>query len=158
MTNNEFYTIIKVCKGGLVLDIPDYKGQYANKMIKFTYREEKKMVNRNYALGILADPVLSDMFKAGKYFTIDPLKDFLADAKELMLDTGAAPEKVNYKEIDSALRNNNQAKIKNYLKDPKYPEIIIERAEAMFDNLSTGMINFLNKELNISLGKEEEQE
>lgn len=156
MSNNEFYTITKLCKGGLVLNIPDYKGAYANKIVKFTYREERKMVNRNYALGILADPVLNDMFKAGKYFTIDPLNDFLADARELMLDTGKAPEKVNYKEIDSALKSNNQAKIKKWLDNPKYPEIIVERAEELFDSLSTGMINFLNKELNISLGKEEE--
>lgn len=99
------------------------------------------------------------MFKGG-YFTFDDVKLVQEYAEEnhlMMGDVDFKPRKATYlDDILTALKSSSKPAIKPFL-TPKDQEVVAKVARDNIDVISHGMIQYLEKELKISLTVEDER-
>lgn len=161
MTENNqpnFYDVVKLCKGGLVLDLPAFDSSAINRVISFKHDVEKIRVPRIYALGVFVDPTLEQMYKEG-YFRIEPARVFEKEVSEIFFPVENKVAVIETSVILDALKKGNRQKIKEWLNSGTVnKDNIITIAREHIGDLTSSMIKDLEKILGIELEVENEQD
>jgi hypothetical protein len=151
-----FYDIVKVCRGGLSLDLPAYDSSVQNRLVRFEPKTERMRVARVFALGIFVDPVLEQMYKEG-YFRVEPEKVFETDVENVFYPIEDKIPTHSDEELMTYLTKGNRQKIREIMEEsPVAREAIITLASENIDSLSQSMIKDLEKMLQVELIVDEE--
>lgn len=154
--NPGFYDIIKLCKGGLSLNMPAYDSSSINRVVNIDYNVSKIRVPRVYALGVFVDAALERMYKEG-YFRIEPAATFEKEVAEIFFPVENKAEVVSDETIKDYLLKGNRAKIKELVTtNTVAKDSIIILARENIGDLSTSMIKDLEKLLGVELVVEDE--
>lgn len=151
-----FYDIVKLCKGGLVLDLPAFDSSSINRVVRISHDVQKVRVPRTYALGVFLDPTLERMYKQG-YFKVEPVTTFEKDAATVFMPVEDKMVVATEEQIKTALLKNNRVTIKKLIEENdvnKHNIIIIARE--LIGDLSTSMIKDLETILGVELTVENE--
>lgn len=154
-SKNGFYDIVRLCKGGLTLDIPTFDSSLNNKIVDIPWNIEKVRVPRAYALGIFVDSNLEKMYKDG-YFTVEPNADFEKEVADLFAPVEDKVNVIDDKTIISYLTKGNRMAVKEMLKDDVNRSKLIVTARENIGIISTSMVKFLEETLNIELMVEDD--
>lgn len=155
-----FYDIIKLCRGGLVLNLPSYDSSLPNRRVDFNYNTEKIRVPRTFALGIFIDGTLERLYKEG-YFKIEPSAVFTREVSEIFypIDKSEMTPEISDAQIFEALKKGNRVAVKDYLtQHESIRDRVLTIARANVGDLSTSMVKFIEETLNVSIVVEDEQE
>lgn len=149
-----YYDIVKLIDGSLVLDLPAYDTSVNNKIIRFEHDTKVIKVSETHALGVITDPILERMYKGG-YFKIEPEAAFLAQVEKKFYPV-EAPKAATTEQILNYLKRNNRKAIKDLVAESTVgAENVVSVATAHVDELTQSTIKFLNELLEIELVIEE---
>jgi hypothetical protein len=153
--NTGYYDIVKLCKGGLVLNMPAFDSSAINRRVEFKYNIDKIRVPRTFALGIFVDGTLERMYKNG-YFKVEPAKQFEKEVADIFFPVEDKVEVADDATIKNALLKGDRKTIKKLLEDDVNRENIIIIARENIGELSTSMIKDVESYLGVELTVENE--
>lgn len=147
-----FYDIVKLCKGGLSLNLPAFDSSSNNKQVRIPYDINKVRVSRVHALGIFTDSALEKMYKQG-YFRVEPVAEFEKDVASCLSPVENKIEVASDDVIIGYLTKGNRAAIKKLIEEGGIvnKDKIIVLARENIGQLSTTMVKDLEKILSIEL-------
>ena len=155
-----FYDIVKLCRGGLILNLPAYDSSLPDRRVEFGYKTEKIRVPRTFALGVFVNSTLENLYKEG-YFKVEPSAVFTREVSEIFYPINKddiAPE-ISDAQLLEALKKGNRVAVKDYLtQHESIRDRILTIARENVDDLSGSMIKFVEDTLNVSITIEDEQE
>lgn len=151
-----FYDIVKLCKGGLSLNLPAFDASTPNRTIDIAWNIDKVRVPRVLALGVFVDGTLERMYKEG-YFRIEPAAQFEKEVAEIFFPVEDKVEIVEDKIILEAFQKGNRTAIKKIIEsgDVNKDKVIVLARENI-DSISGSMVRDLEKILNVELVVENE--
>lgn len=153
-----FYDIVKLCKGGLVLNLPAFDASVPNKVVDIAWNVQKVRVPRALALGIFTDGTLEQMYKQG-YFKVEPVVQFEKEVAEIFFPVEDKVTIIPDEDIVAALTKGNRSVIKKIVEDGGVnKDKVIILARENIDNISTSMIRDLEKILQVELVVENEHD
>ena len=144
------YDIVKLCKGGLVLNLPAYDSSAINRRVEIPNGTNKVRVPRTFALGVFVDPTLDQMYKDG-YFTIEPKAEYEKEVASIFAPVEETVAIATDEEILKALKSGNRVKVRGWLDTTVNKEKVIVLARENIGDISTSMIADLEKALGVEL-------
>lgn len=149
------YDIVKLCKGGLVLNLPAYDSSAINRRVEIENGVTKVRVPRTYALGVFIDPTLEYMYREG-YFTVEPKAEFEKEVATIFAPVVESIPVATDEEIVKALKSGNRVKIRSWLNTTVNKDKVIILARENIGDISTSMIADLEKDLGVELTVDDE--
>ena len=151
-----FYDIVKLCKGGLALDLPAFDASSNNRQIMLDWNVPKVRVPRQFALGIFTNGTLTRMYEQG-YFKVEPAAQFEKEVETIYYPVEEKIEIVDDATILNALTKGDRVKVKTVIASGEVNrQKVITIARANINNLSTSMVRDLEKILSVELVIENE--
>ena len=151
-----FYDIVKLCQGGLVLNLPAYDSSSIDKRVEIPYNISKVRVPRQFALGIFVNGTLQKMYEEG-YFKVEPVAAFEKEIATIFAPVDNKKKVANDTEIVDALKKNNRITVKKYVEESEVNRNnLILLARKNIGDLSTSMIKDLEQMLGVELMVENE--
>lgn len=154
MNNNTtpgFYDIVKLCPGGLSLNLPAYDASSNNRLVRIGWNVKQARVPKQFALGIFIDNALTRMYEQG-YFKIEPEAQFKKEVEAIYFPVENAIEIIEDDVILTALLKGDRVKIKNIIASGDINvQKVITIARSNIDTISTSMVRDLEKILSVEL-------
>ena len=150
-TAPSFYEIVKLCKGGLTLDLPAFDSSAQNRVVTIDWNVNKIRIPRQYALGIFVDGTLQKMYEEG-YFTVEPAATFTKEVAEIFYPVENKVNVASDEEILMALKKGDRVKIKKIVESGVVnKDKVIVLARENIGLISTSMVRDLEKLLSVEL-------
>lgn len=151
-----FYDIVKLCKGGLTMELPAFDASSNSRRISIAWNVDKVRVPRQFALGIFTDGTLTRMYEQG-YFKVEPAAQFEKEVEAIYYPVEERVDIVDDEKIVNALLKGDRVTIKNIMSsgDVNRQKVIVLARENI-DSLSTSMVRDLEKILSVELVVENE--
>ena len=150
-TTPSFYEIVKLCKGGLTLNMPAFDASTQNRVVSIDWNVQKIRVPRQYALGIFVDGTLQKMYENG-YFTVEPAAVFQKEVAEIFYPVENKVNVASDDEIMRALTKGDRVAVKKIVESGVVnKDKVIVLARENIGSLSTSMIRDLEKYLSVEL-------
>lgn len=151
-----FYDIVKLCKGGLALDLPAFDASSNNRQIMLDWNVSKVRVPRQFALGIFIDGTLTRMYEQG-YFRVEPAAQFEKEVESIYYPVEEKVEIIEDSVIINALSKGDRVKIKTIINSGEVNrQKVISIARENVNNISTSMVRDIEKILGVELIVENE--
>ena len=151
-----FYDIVKLCKGGLTLDMPAFDASTNNRVVRIDWNVNKVRVPRQFALGIFTDGTLTRLYEQG-YFRVEPAAQFEKEAEAIYYPVEEKIEVADDQSILNALNKGDRVKVKTLISSGEVNrQKVICLARENIGSLSTSMIRDLEKILGVELTVENE--
>ena len=146
-----YYDIVKLCKGGLVLNLPSHDSTVLSRRIEFAHNVDKIRVPRTHALGIFIDGTLERMYKEG-YFKVEPEASFNAEIEEIFFPIQGVAETFDDEVVTKALMSGNRMKIKEIIGTSAVNrDKVLKISKEIQADLSVAMIKDLEKIFGVEL-------
>ena len=148
---NGFYELVKLCKGGLSLNMPAFDASANDKLVSIPWNVQKVRIPRIYALGIFTDATLQSMYEKG-YFRIEPAAEFEKDVASIFAPVEDKVEVIADETIMNYLVKGNRAAIKKLIEDNDVNRLnTISLAREHISEIPTSMVRDLEKILSVEL-------
>ena len=155
-TTPGFYDIVKLCKGGLTLDMPAFDASSNNRVVHIDWNVNQVRVPRQFALGIFTDGTLTKMYEKG-YFKVEPAAQFNKEVEAIYYPVEDKVEIVEDAAILTALTKGDRVKVKQIIASGEVNrQKVITIARENIGNLSTSMVRDIEKILSVELTVENE--
>lgn len=155
-TTPGFYDIVKLCKGGLTLDMPAFDASSNNRIVHIDWNVKQVRVPRQFALGIFTDGTLTKMYEKG-YFKVEPAAQFNKEVESIYYPVEDKIEIVEDTVILTALTKGDRVKIKQIIASGEVnKQKVVILARENINNISTSMVRDIEKILGVELTVENE--
>jgi len=151
-----FYDIVKLCKGGLTLDMPAYDASSNNRVVHIDWNVKQVRVPRQFALGIFTNGTLTKMYEEG-YFKIEPAAQFAKEVESIYYPVEDKIEIIDDAIILNALTKGDRVQIKQIIASGEVnKQKVVVLARENIANISTSMVRDIEKILSVELVVENE--
>ena len=151
-----FYDIVKLCKGGLTLDMPAYDASSNNRVVHIDWNVKQVRVPRQFALGIFTNGTLTKMYEEG-YFKIEPAAQFAKEVEAIYYPVEDKIEIIDDAIILNALTKGDRVQIKQIIASGEVnKQKVVVLARENIANISTSMVRDIEKILSVELVVENE--
>ena len=155
-TTPGFYDIVKLCPGGLTLEMPAYDASSNNRIVRIDWNVKQVRVPRQFALGIFVDSTLTRMYEQG-YFAVEPAAQFKKEIETIYYPVEDKVEIIEDSVIVAALTKGDRVKIKNIIASGDVnKQKVISLARENIGTISTSMVRDIEKILSVELTIENE--
>jgi hypothetical protein len=148
------FIMIKNAVGGLSVQVEPYDFSAPSRRVSFKFDQERNYLPAKWAVGVFVSTSALKQMELG-YFTFENLDVLIKMAEDLGLyvpDSIKEP-KVTLKEIAKALRSGEKSELEKITKNmtTKVKKDVMATAQKMYNALNHSTIEFLEKELKVSL-------
>lgn len=157
---NKYFIITKTIPGEVYFELSPIDNTEQRRVVKLTEAAPTIRLPYNWALGVFLNPIVYKMFQRG-IFTFNDVDTVLKAAYEEQvyfdekLDFEPAQPKVN-DDVLTALKSGKKDTILKLMKTETDKSRVLTVAHDHMDELTQGVISFLEKELNVQLIIDEE--
>lgn len=148
--------IQKNIPGNLFLKLSDYRGEKLDKVFAFTNERPGSFVPVDYALTILSDSNLLNMYQKGSFLFTKNQEEFMKIAAEEMLIEPESPAVAipTKEEILTSLKTQNVKQIEELFTGP-FKDLALSVAIENNKELAVRVIEFIEKLTNIAITVED---
>ena len=151
---NKQFVMVKNTAGSLTVKLEAYDFSTPARPIKFKHNQDKNYIPEKWAIGVFVTPSALKQLELG-YFTFENLNVLIEKAEELgyyVPDSIKEPV-VTLKEMKAVLRGGNVKEVEKILLNINGKNKIdfISMARAMYGDLKSDMVDFLEKKLRVQL-------
>lgn len=148
------FAMVKNFVGGMAVTVEAYDFSAPARTINFNFNQEKMYLPVKWALGVFVTPGALRQMEKG-YFTFENLDALIQMAEELgyYVPDSIREPKVTIKEMAKALRGSDMEFLKKITTNVsnKVKSDLTSTAQTMYSNLNQSVIQFLEKQLKVSL-------
>jgi hypothetical protein len=148
------FALVKNFVGGMAVTLEAYDFSAPARTIHFNFNQEKMYLPAKWALGVFVTPSALQQMEKG-YFTFENLDALIQMAEELgyYVPDSIREPKVTIKEIAKALRSSDMEFLKKITLNlsNKLKSDLTSTAQSMYSSLNQSVIEFLEKQLKVSL-------